>query len=199
MKKVFTIISSIILGIGIGAIGTNIIQQRTTNEVSYTKTINQSSSSAVESLANINYPKIKISQNSASQRFHRLYSQAKITSITLKVDHNDYVYEIEGFDNKKSCTIQVNATNGEILGQSTIVAELADDEQYPLNLSKTISRKEATKIAEKQFTGSTAREWHLYYDSNKEKTLWNIKLADQQETHNITIDAITKQIISPEN
>lgn len=199
MKKVFIIISSIILGIGLGVIGTNIVRQRQTAEIPYIKSTSQDSESNMENLANTSYPAIKISQTAAVQRFHRLYSQAEVTSISLKVDHEDYVYEIEGFDNKKSCTIQVNASNGEILGQSTLISRLADDEQEPLNLNKIISRSEADKIAEKYFKGSTAREWHLYYDSNKDQTVWNINLVNGQEVKNIKIDAITKKIITSEN
>ena len=73
---------------------------------------------------NVNYssnklPQIRMSQVSAIQKFKSLYSNAEIKSITLALKNDTYVYTIVGFDSIKDCTIQLDATNNKIMGQST--------------------------------------------------------------------------------
>src|SRR5574344_1925197 len=56
-------------------------------------------------------------------------------------------------------TSQVDATNNQIIGQSTQVLDYNYDKESSLNLKKTISRKEATSIALREVPGATPLSW----------------------------------------
>lgn len=195
MKKKITIALTLVLGIAIGSGGTILLSKKYTPATSYHKSAATNSKASTQ-VSLDKYPAIKISQHEALRRFQRLYSSAEISSILLKVDHDNYIYEIEGFDNKKTCTIQINAENGEIIGQSTVINSFTDTEQNSLNLKKLISRQQATQIAENYLKGATAREWHLYYDNQEDRNIWKIKLVDHQEIQDLRIDANNQKIIT---
>ena len=90
-----------------------------------------------------------------------------IKSITLSLSKDIYVYDIVGYDDRKDCTIQVDATNNKILGQSTQVLDYDYEKDASLNLKKTISRQEANEVALKEFSGRTPISWELTDDNNQ--------------------------------
>lgn len=60
-------------------------------------------------------PAIRVNQRNAIKKFNSLYSSAVIKSITLGLDNNIYVYNIVGYDDRKDCMIQIDATNNKLL------------------------------------------------------------------------------------
>lgn len=118
-----------------------------------------------------------MNQASAIQRFKSLYSNAAIKSITLALRNDIYVYTIVGFDSVKDCTIQIDATNNKIIGQSTQILDYDYIKEVALNLKKTISRQEANEIALRDLRGATQILWELTDENGK--AIWKINLIYQ--------------------
>lgn len=116
-----------------------------------------------------------------------------IKSITLSLSKDIYVYDIVGYDDRKDCTIQVDATNNKILGQSTQVLDYDYEKDASLNLKKTISRQEANEIALKEFSGGTTISWELTDDNDQ--SIWKVKMIHGEHKHTVKINARTKAVI----
>ncbi|GFP07772.1 hypothetical protein LHEJCM1005_20640 [Lactobacillus helveticus] len=138
-------------------------------------------------------PQIRMNQASAIQRFKSLYSNAAIKSITLALRNDIYVYTIVGFDSVKDCTIQIDATNNKIIGQSTQILDYDYVKEEALNLKKTISRQEANEIALRDLRGATTILWELTDENSK--AIWKINLIYQNQKRELKIDALNKNII----
>lgn len=134
-----------------------------------------------------------MNQASAIQRFKSLYSNAAIKSITLALRNDIYVYTIVGFDSVKDCTIQIDATNNKIIGQSTQILDYDYVKEEALNLKKTISRQEANEIALRDLRGATQILWELTDENGK--AIWKINLIYQNQKRELKIDALNKNII----
>ncbi|NRO56832.1 hypothetical protein IMAU60066_01241 [Lactobacillus helveticus] len=134
-----------------------------------------------------------MNQASAIQRFKSLYSNAAIKSITLALRNDIYVYTIVGFDSVKDCTIQIDATNNKIIGQSTQILDYDYVKEEALNLKKTISRQEANDIALRDLRGATTILWELTDENSK--AIWKINLIYQNQKRELKIDALNKNII----
>ena len=147
---------------------------------------------------NVNYssnklPQIRMSQASAIQKFKSLYSNAEIKSITLALKNDTYVYTIVGFDSIKDCTIQLDATNNKIMGQSTQLLDYDYNKEEALNLKKTISRQEANAVALRELRGATPILWELTDEDGK--AIWKINLIYNNQKRELKIDALNKNII----
>lgn len=134
-----------------------------------------------------------MNQASAIQRFKSLYSNAAIKSITLALRNDIYVYTIVGFDSVKDCTIQIDATNNKIIGQSTQILDYDYVKEEALNLKKTISRHEANEITLRDLRGATTILWELTDENGK--AIWKINLIYQNQKRELKIDALNKNII----
>lgn len=196
MKKTLIIITSLIIGI---AIGLTIKEFLPTNHSYPVKKEKISSIHKVSTTtAQEEAPIIKISQNRALKDFHRLYPNAKVTEIKLTIQYQSYIYDIVGYDTKKDCTIKINASTGEILGQSTLRNEdqEADTEEDTLQINKLVSRKEASQIAIQKVDGGEAREWTLAVTPSHTNPIWTVKIVDHNEVTKVKIDALSKDIIN---
>lgn len=147
---------------------------------------------------NVNYssnklPQIRMSQVSAIKKFKSLYSNAEIKSITLALKNDTYVYTIVGFDSIKDCTIQLDATNNKIMGQSTQLLDYDYNKEEALNLKKTISRQEANVVALRELRGATPILWELTDEDGK--AIWKINLIYNNQKRELKIDALNKNII----
>ncbi len=99
---------------------------------------------------------IKLSQTEALNKFDEKYSDKEIKEINLKLDGNRYVYEIDGFDKSKEYEMTINARTGKEIKSSSEKLDLDEHLQKGLDLDKTISRKEASEIAEKEVKNSVS-------------------------------------------
>lgn len=147
---------------------------------------------------NVNYssdrlPAIHVSQKDAVQKFKSLYSSAKIKSISLTLRDNIYLYNITGYDNLKDCSIQIDATNNKILGQSTQIFDYDYDDETTLNLNKTISRSRANKIANQEIGGGTPIFWELTDDNDR--AIWKVNLVQHGQKRTVKIDARNGDVI----
>ena len=138
-------------------------------------------------------PTIRVNQASAIRKFKSLYSNAVIKSISLTLNKDIYVYNIIGFDDRKDCMIQVDATNNKIIGQSTQVLNYDFDKESYLNLNKTISRSEASEIATKEFNNETPISWKL--EDVNDQAIWKIVLIRNEQKREIKINAETKELL----
>lgn len=193
MKKITKQVLIGIIGILIGAFSTLLLIKHQPQ-----KPINFSITSKNMAPKNMTYssnklPPIKIDQTSAIQKFKSLYSNAAINSITLTLEKDSYVYNIVGFDSTKDCTIQIDATNNKIIGQSTQILDYDYEKEDALNLKKTISRQEADTIALRELRGATPILWELTDENGK--AIWKITLIYNNQKRELKIDALDKNII----
>ena len=139
---------------------------------------------------------IKVSQEEALDTFNKSYKNSKIKDIDLKIENSKYVYEVEGFDSTKEYNMTIDANNRKVLHKHFEILDLDDRNQSALDLSKTISRNEASKIAENHVSNSTATEWKLEQDHNT--AYWEVTVNDGNHTHEIKINAQNKKVIETE-
>lgn len=148
--------------------------------------------SANENTAKLKTTDIKLSMSEALNKFDQKFKDTKIKTIDLQAEGNSYVYEIDGMDNNKEYTAKIDANNGKILHSESKKLDLDDRLDKTIDLDNVISRKQATKIAEKKVKGTT-EEWKLEQDHNK--AYWEITVNDGSKKHEVKIDAETKKVV----
>lgn len=194
MKKYFKLILFSFFGLLLGAGITGLFWAKANHQpISFTVKNNPAAQVQNMTYTSDKLPQIQVSQKAAVQKFKALYSSAKIKSIALTLDDERYIYNIIGFDEHKDCTIQIDATNNKILGQSTQVLNYAYDQDAGLNLNKAISRQKASQLALKEYPNSTPIYWELEEDNGQ--ALWKIHLLHNKHKHTVKIDAHTQNII----
>ena len=139
---------------------------------------------------------IKLSQADAISKFHKQYSGKDVKEINLETDKNKYVYEIEGFDRTHEYEVKIDANSGKILSHKSEKSNLDELNEQALDVDKLISRKQATKIAEKEVDGS-ATSWKLTHDDKK--TVWEVEVTKGNRKQEVKINAETKKVISVKN
>lgn len=194
MKKYFKPILFSFLGLLLGAGITGLFWSKT-NQKPISFTVKNNSAVQVQNMTYTSdkLPQIQVSQKAAVQKFKALYSSAQIKSIALTLEGERYIYNIIGFDEHKDCTIQIDATNNKILGQSTQVLDYAYDQDVGLSLNKTISRQKATQLALKEYPNSKPIHWELEADNGQ--ALWKVYLLHNKHKHTVKIDAVHENII----
>lgn len=164
---------------------------------SETASSSSSSQEAVsESTIKTDTGKIKISQAEALKKFDSQFKNKKIKSIDLKLEGNQYVYEIDAVDSTKEYSAEINAETGQISHAHSETLDLDDRHEKTLDLNNVISREEATKIAEKHANG-TSQEWNLEQDGNT--AYWDIKVSNGSHLTEVKINAQTKQVVHSEH
>ena len=139
---------------------------------------------------------IKLSQTEALNKFDEKYSDKEIKEINLKLDGNRYIYEIDGFDKSREYEMTINARTGKEIKSSSEKLDLDEHLQKGLDLDKTISRKEASEIAEKEVKNSVAKEWDLKMEDGK--AIWEVTVESGSTKHEVEIDASSKKVIRSE-
>lgn len=194
MKKILTIFVTLLLGVLLGSSITAILMK---NEQTQPAKVAENNTTEVNA-TNIDYqklPTINTSQAKAIAIFKKFYSNAEINEIALNIEHDKYVYEIEGFDTVKDCTLKINAANGAILGQSTLRRDSHDSELEAIEFKKTISRQDAGNVAIKAVGSGKAIAWTLTQNSEADYPIWTVKVANGNEVHQLKINALNKEII----
>lgn len=140
--------------------------------------------------------KINLSQQEALDKFDGQFKGKKIKSIDLKLEGNQYVYEIDGFDDTKEYSAEINAETGQVSHAHSEQLDHDDRNEKALNLNGIISRDEASKIAEKHAKG-TSQEWNLEQEGNT--AYWDIEVSNGNKLTEVKINAHTKQIVATEH
>ena len=144
---------------------------------------------------------VAVSLEKVTTAFEKKYPEAKITSLQLDTDFGRYFYEIEGVDQQKEYQVEVNAETGEFTKEK--VETLDADEQNgvkmqeeALDLTKIISREQATTLAEKAAKVGQATDWKL--EKELGITYWEVKVKEGQQKIEVKIDAHSGEILTTE-
>lgn len=156
-------------------------------------------SSVKESVVKGKIKTIKVSQSEAIDKFNEKFANSKIKSIDLKPNGATYIYEIDGFDSSKEHELTIDAVTGKEIHSKTETLDLDDRNQKGLNLSKTISRSEAGKLAEKHVGNGTAMEWNLEMDDDTGRPEWEVTVEDGTHKTEVKIDALNKKVLTSEH
>lgn len=138
---------------------------------------------------------IKYSEKDAVKKFQKEFKDSKVTEIQLEEFAGSYRYEVSGRDNTKEHNLYINAKNGKVTDKHSERLDNNDDDTA-LDLSKLISRKQATKIAEKAAKSGKAHDWTLSYDDGN--PVWEIEVGKGHKQHDVKVNADTKKVISNE-
>lgn len=179
LKKLSIAAAVLIFGVG----GTTMVASNYVNASNSATQINKKS---------VDTSKIKITQQQAIEQFTAKYGNKSIETIELEAHHGTYVYSIEGFDSSKEYRVDVDAESGKILNSKSENLD-KDDKNVALNLSKVISRSEATEIAKKSASG-TAVEWTL--ETENGKAVWSVELVNGSNRSEVEIDAESKKVLN---
>ncbi|EGO2728179.1 peptidase propeptide and YPEB domain protein [Enterococcus faecalis] len=175
-----------------------------TNEQKETVISTSETSSSVQQEATTTSEKtsaVAVSLEKVTTAFEKKYPEAKITSLQLDTDFGRYFYEIEGVDQQKEYQVEVNAETGEFTKEK--VETLDADEQNgvkmqeeALDLTKIISREQATTLAEKAAKVGQATDWKL--EKELGITYWEVKVKEGQQKIEVKIDAHSGKILTTE-
>ena len=142
---------------------------------------------------------IKVSQSSAVKKFNQKFPGKKVNSINLEKDDGRYVYSVTGFDQSMEYEAEINARTGKLIHSEKESLEDDDYEMSTLDTSKTISRSEATKIAEKAAKKGSAQSWELKQESS-DLAIWEVevKQTGHFSSKTVTINAQSKKVLNVE-
>ena len=147
------------------------------------------------SAAKVNTSQIKLDEQVAVKKFNQKYANAKVEEITLESHFKKYRYEITGFDNSKEYTVEINAKTGKILKSESERLD-KNDQNTALDLSKLISRKKATKAAEKAAKKGQAQEWTL--ESENGQAIWEITVVNGRQKVDVKVNANNGNVLNVE-
>ena len=171
----------------------------TTTQKSVTSSkVTHNSESAMSKQTQKDNIQIKLSQQEAIDKFHQQFSGKQLKSIELNREGKHYLYEIEGFDSNNEYSVNINAETGQIGHVHSEKLDHDDRNQKALDLKGTISRDDASRIAEEHVKG-TSEEWKLEQDEDTGKTYWEVKVKNGHQETEVKINAHTKEVISTEH
>lgn len=172
---------------------------KTTTQKSVTSSkVTHNSESAMSKQTQKDNIQIKLSQQEAIDKFHQQFSGKQLKSIELNREGKHYLYEIEGFDSNNEYSVNINAETGQIGHVHSEKLDHDDRNQKALDLKGTISRDDASRIAEEHIKG-TSEEWKLEQDEDTGKTYWEVKVKNGHQETEVKINAHTKEVISTEH
>lgn len=172
---------------------------KTTTQKSVTSSkVTHNSESAMSKQTQKDNIQIKLSQQEAIDKFHQQFSGKQLKSIELNREGKHYLYEIEGFDSNNEYSVNINAETGQIGHVHSEKLDHDDRNQKALNFKGTISRDDASRIAEEHIKG-TSEEWKLEQDEDTGKTYWEVKVKNGHQETEVKINAHTKEVISTEH
>lgn len=172
---------------------------KTTTQKSVTSSkVTHNSESAMSKQTQKDNIQIKLSQQEAIDKFHQQFSGKQLKSIELNREGKHYLYEIEGFDSNNEYSVNINAETGQIGHVHSEKLDHDDRNQKALDFKGTISRDEASRIAEEHIKG-TSEEWKLEQDEDTGKTYWEVKVKNGHQETEVKINAHTKEVISTEH
>ncbi|WP_295745544.1 PepSY domain-containing protein [uncultured Limosilactobacillus sp.] len=147
----------------------------------------------VMTTASANADTIKITEKDAVKKFKKEFKDSRVTEIQLEKKGGSYRYEISGMDNSKEHNMDVNAKSGKVIHKSSEKLD-DDDQESALDLDKLITRKQATKVAEKAANSGKAHNWSLSYDDGT--PVWEIEVGHGHKQHDVKVNANNKKVIS---
>lgn len=172
---------------------------KTTTQKSVTSPkVTHNSESAMSKQTQKDNIQIKLSQQEAIDKFHQQFSGKQLKSIELNREGKHYLYEIEGFDSNNEYSVNINAETGQIGHVHSEKLDHDDRNQKALDFKGTISRDDASRIAEEHIKG-TSEEWKLEQDEDTGKTYWEVKVKNGHQETEVKINAHTKEVISTEH
>lgn len=172
---------------------------KTTTQKSVTSSkVTHNSESAMSKQTQKDNIQIKLSQQEAIDKFHQQFSGKQLKSIKLNREGKHYLYEIEGFDSNNEYSVNINAETGQIGHVHSEKLDHDDRNQKALDFKGTISRDDASRIAEEHIKG-TSEEWKLEQDEDTGKTYWEVKVKNGHQETEVKINAHTKEVISTEH
>lgn len=172
---------------------------KTTTQKSVTSSkVTHNSESAMSKQTQKDNIQIKLSQQEAIDKFHQQFSGKQLKSIELNREGKHYLYEIEGFDSNNEYSVNINAETGQIGHVHSEKLDHDDRNQKALDLKGTISRDDASRIAEEHVKG-TSEGWKLEQDEDTGKTYWEVKVKNGHQETEVKINAHTKEVISTEH
>ena len=172
---------------------------KTTTQKSVTSSkVTHNSESAMSKQTQKDNIQIKLSQQEAIDKFHQQFSGKQLKSIELNREGKHYLYEIEGFDSTNEYSVNINAETGQIGHVHSEKLDHDDRNQKALDFKGTISRDDASRIAEEHIKG-TSEEWKLEQDEDTGKTYWEVKVKNGHQETEVKINAYTKEVISTEH
>ena len=172
---------------------------KTTTQKSVTSSkVTHNSESAMSKQTQKDNIQIKLSQQEAIDKFHQQFSGKQLKSIELNREGKHYLYEIEGFDSNNEYSVNINTETGQIGHVHSEKLDHDDRNQKALDFKGTISRDDASRIAEEHIKG-TSEEWKLEQDEDTGKTYWEVKVKNGHQETEVKINAHTKEVISTEH
>lgn len=172
---------------------------KTTTQKSVTSSkVTHNSESAMSKQTQKDNIQIKLSQQEAIDKFHQQFSGKQLKSIELNREGKHYLYEIEGFDSNNEYSVNINAETGQIGHVHSEKLDHDDRNQKALDFKGTISRDDASRIAEEHIKG-TSEEWKLEQDEDTGKTYWEVTVKNGHQETDVKINAHTREIILTEH
>lgn len=144
---------------------------------------------------------VKVSVATAIKTYQQTFAKSEITDLSVERELGQFRYEVEGVDDSREYTLNLDANSGKIISKKT--ERLDADEangvkrQEALDLNNLIGLTRAVKIAQSKAKGQTATEASI--DKESERTYWEIQLEKQGQETNVELDAQSGRVLTVEN
>lgn len=172
---------------------TSSIMESDASSMSSMESSSESSDMATSSTKGIENKEFDISMEQAVDKFEETFENAKLTSIAIDKDSGNYIYEIEGFNDKNEVEINIDAMSGDIVKQDTDDRDDVIDDDV-LELEGIITPQEAMKTAIDKVGSGYAKEWSI--DSKDGKVYYEVDVeGSNQDDDDVHIDAKTGDFI----
>lgn len=172
---------------------TSSIMESDASSMSSMESSSESSDMATSSTKGIENKEFDISMEQAVDKFEETFENAKLTSIAIDKESGNYIYEIEGFNDKNEVEINIDAMSGDIVKQDTDDRDDVIDDDV-LELEGIITPQEAMKTAIDKVGSGYAKEWSI--DSKDGKVYYEVDVeGSNQDDDDVHIDAKTGDFI----
>lgn len=130
--------------------------------------------------------------------FYDEFPDAEITEIDIDLEANQtYEIQIEGYDGTDEVELEYHTETEEI---RELEMKKDDDSNRPLPMEELMTIDEINKIALEEAGFGEITDWHLEYDDDRDKFVWDIEINDTQSDQEaeLEIDALSGEILDIE-
>lgn len=160
-----------------------------------------SSSTSSQSTTTADVTKVKVSAATAIKRYQQVFPNSDITGISLEKQLGDYQYEVEGVDDSKEYSLNLNAKTATVTDKKsealdTDEANGVERKAEALNLDHLISVSKAVQNARSKAKGQAATEISLEREAGQ--TYWDIQFENQGQETSVKVNAQSGKVLAVE-
>lgn len=145
--------------------------------------------------------KVKVTVAAAIKRYQQTFPNSDITGLSLEKQLGDYQYEVEGVDDSKEYSLNLNAKTAAVTDKKSEALD-ADEangverKAEALNLDNLISVSKAVQNAQSKAKEQAATEISLEREAGQ--TYWDVQFEAQGQETSVKVNAQSGKVLAVE-